>query len=121
LFAIKERCTFTAGCSEFTPAITISIDPPTDDLTALFKDASSKYELITGRPLETHRPLPDWIGTCDIPEDVLDKPREQARAIGESDQDDELMESLDPIVSVLFKFSAAFATESLVSHLIHSL
>ncbi|KAI0290957.1 hypothetical protein BC826DRAFT_1106132 [Russula brevipes] len=93
------------GYFGFTP--TIGIHPPTDNFTTHFTAASSEYQRITRRRLDAHEHT-DWLGT-EGPEDVLGELRNQAQAIGKSDGGDGLMESLDPIVRVLFNYSEALA------------
>jgi len=93
----------------------------TDNFTAIFQTASSEYERVTGKPLDTH-PFSTQLDGCDSPEAVLNVFRTQAQAFDKFCRGDEkLMTWLDPIVHILFTFSATEGTAAvLVSHPIYS-
>jgi len=89
----------------------------TDNFTAIFQAASSEYERVTGKPLDTH-PFSTQLDSCDSPEAVLNAFRTQAQAFDKFCKGDEkLMTWLDPMVHILFTFSATLGEGiGLVSH-----
>jgi len=95
--------------------------PSGDNFTAIFNAASTEYYSVTGKRLETH-PLAAQIDTCRNPEAVSNLLRTQAQAFSKFRQADEkLMAWLDPMVHILFTFSATLGEGiGLVGRLIHS-
>ena len=93
----------------------------TDSFTAIFNIASTEYQTLTGNHLDTH-PLATQLETCDSPEAISNVLRTQAQAFSKFRKGDEkLMTWLDPIVYILFTFSATLGEGiGLVSPLIHS-
>src|SRR5712671_1616558 len=80
--------------------------PSGDNFTAIFNAASTEYYSVTGKRLETH-PLAAQIDTCRNPEAVSNLLRTQAQAFSKFRKADEkLMAWLDPMVHILFTFSA---------------
>jgi hypothetical protein len=78
----------------------------TDNVIAIFQAASSKYESVTGKRLDAH-PFATEFDSCDSPEAVLNVFRIQAQTFDKFRKGDEkLLTWLDPIVHVLFTFSA---------------
>jgi len=78
----------------------------TDHVTAIFGVASTEYQTVTGKHLDAH-PFALQFNDCDDPEAVSDVFRTQALAFREVPQGEEkLMTWLDPIVHILFLFSA---------------
>jgi hypothetical protein len=94
----------------------------TDNFTAIFQAASSEYESVTGKRLDAH-PFATEFDNCDSPEAVLNVFRTQARTFDKFRKGDEkLLTWLDPIVHILFTFSATLGEGiGLVSHPIYSL
>ena len=92
----------------------------TDNFTAIFEVAASEYKRVTGNPLDTH-PFATQLDKCDNPQSISNVLRTQAQALGafrKGDDKLELMESLDPIVHILFTFSATLGEGiGIVSHL----
>jgi len=91
-----------------------------DNFTAIFQAALSEYETVTGKPLDTH-PFAKQLDNCDSPQAVSSLFRTQAQTFSKSRKsDDKLMEWLDPIVHILFTFSATLGEGiGLVRYLIH--
>ena len=91
--------------------------PSTDNFTAIFHLASTEYQRVTGKRLDTH-PSAAQLDTCDSPEAVSTILRAQAQAFSEFHKGSErLMALLDPIVHILFTFSATLGEGiGLVSH-----
>jgi hypothetical protein len=89
----------------------------TDNFTVIFQAASTEYERVTGKPLDTH-PFATQLDSCDSPEAVLNVFRTQAQTFDSFRKGDEkLLTWLDPIVHVLFTFSATLGEGiGLVSH-----
>ena len=78
----------------------------TDNFTAIFNAATIEYQTVTGNRLDTH-PFAAQLDTCDGPKAVSDLLRGQAQAFSKFRKSDEkLMAWLDPIVHILFTFSA---------------
>ena len=78
----------------------------TNNFTAIFNTASSEYQRVTGNHLDTH-PFAAQLDTCDSPAAVSDLLWTQAQAFTKFRKGDEkLMTWLDPIVHILFTFSA---------------
>ena len=108
----------------FSPSVTMSAtnqapgpSRSTDNFTAIFQAASSEYERVTGNPLDTH-PFSTQFDSCDSPEAVLNAFQTQAQAFDKFCKGDEkLMTWLDPMVHILFTFSATLGEGiGLVSH-----
>jgi hypothetical protein len=79
---------------------------PTSNFTAIFNASSIEYQKVTGQRLDTH-PFSTQLGTCDSAKDVSELLRTQAQAFDSFRKGDErLMACLDPIVHILFTFSA---------------
>jgi|SRR6266851_1142256 len=95
--------------------------PSTDNFTSIFNLAATEYQTVTGNRLDTH-PLANQLETCDSPEAISNVLRTQAQAFGKFRKvNEKLMTWLDPIVYILFTFSATLgAVIGLVSPLIHS-
>ena len=78
----------------------------TNNFTAIFNAATSEYERVTGNQLNKH-PFSFQLDSCDSPDAVSEVLRTQAQAFSEFRKGDErLMAWLDPIVHILFTFSA---------------
>jgi len=78
----------------------------TNNFAAIFNTASAEYQRVTGKHLDTH-PIAAQLETCDSPKAVSDLLRTQAQAFIKFRKGNEkLMTWLDPIVHVLFTFSA---------------
>jgi hypothetical protein len=90
-----------------------------DNFTAVFQAASSEYQTVTGKPVDKH-PLAEQLERCDSPQAVSDVFRTRAQSFSKSRKsNDKLMEWLDPIVHVLYSFSATLGEGiGLVRHLI---
>jgi hypothetical protein len=85
---------------------TASASTPTNNFTAIFNAASVEYQRVTGNHLVTH-PFAAQLDTCDSPTAVSDLLRTQTQALNKFRKGDEkLMAWLDPIVHILFTFSA---------------
>ena len=83
----------------------------TDNFTAIFGIAASEYQRVTGKPLDTH-PFATLLDKCDGPQSFSIVLRTQAQALSSSRKGDdklELMAWLDPIIHILFTFSATLA------------
>jgi len=91
-----------------------------DNFTAIFQAALSEYETVTGKSLDTH-PFAKQLDNCDSPQAILSVFRTRAQSFSKSRKsDDKLMEWLDPVVYILFTFSATLGEGiGLVGHLIH--
>src|ERR1700730_17878674 len=77
-----------------------------DNFTAIFQAALGEYEMVTGKPLCAH-PFAKQLDNCDSPQAVSSVLRTQAQAFSKSRKsDDKLMDCLDPIIHILFTFSA---------------
>jgi hypothetical protein len=94
--------------------------PSTDNFTAIFNVASTEYQTVTGNRLDTH-PLAAQLNACHSPESISNVLRTQAQTFGTFRKGDEkLMAWLDPIVHILFTFSATLGEGiGLVSSFIH--
>lgn len=92
---------------------------PTDNFIAIFNAASDEYLRVTGKRLDNH-PFAAQLDACPSPEAVSKVLRTQAQAFKRSRKGDEqLMTWLDPIVNILFVFSATLGDGiGLVSHLL---
>ncbi len=97
---------------------TASASTSTTNFTAIFNAASAEYQRVTGKHLVTH-PFAAQLDTCDSPKAVSDLLRTQAQAFNKFRKGDEkLMAWLDPIVHILFTFSATLGEGiGLVSYL----
>ena len=85
---------------------TASTSTTTNNFTAIFNAASVEYQRVTGNHLVTH-PFAAQLDTCDSPTAVSDLLRTQTQALNKFRKGDEqLMAWLDPIVHILFTFSA---------------
>jgi len=93
----------------------------TDNFAAIFQAAASEYESVTGNRLDAH-PFATEFDNCDSPEAILNVFRTQAQTFDKFRKGDEkLLTWLDPIVHVLFTFSATLGEGiGLVSHPIYS-
>jgi hypothetical protein len=89
----------------------------TDNFTVIFQAASTEYERVTGKRLDSH-PFATQLDSCDSPEAVLNALRTQVQAFDKSCKvDEKLMAWLDPMVHILFTFSATLGEGiGLVSH-----
>jgi len=77
-----------------------------DNFTAIFNVASTEYYNATGKRLDTH-PLASQLDICRSPDVVCNLLRTQAQAFSKFRKGDEkLMAWLDPIIHILFTFSA---------------
>ena len=95
----------------------------TENFTAIFEVAASEYERVTGKPLDTHPfAIQIQLDECDSPQSFSNVLRTQAQALSASrkgDKELELMAWLDPIVHILFTFSATLGEGiGIVSHII---
>jgi hypothetical protein len=95
--------------------------PSTDSFTAIFDVAVTEYQTMTGNRLNTH-PFAAQLDACHTPEAIADVFRIQAQAfIKFRKRDAKLMAYLDPIVQILFTFSATLGEGiGLVSPIIYS-
>jgi hypothetical protein len=83
-----------------------STSTSTDNFNAVFNAASAEYQFVTRKRLDTH-PLAARLDTCDSPKAVSDLLRTQAQVFSTFRKGDEkLMAWLDPMVHILFTFSA---------------
>ena len=91
-----------------------------DNFTAIFQAASSEYETVTRKSLDTH-PFAKQLDNCDSPQAFSGVFRTQAQSFSKScKSDDKLMKWLDPMVFILYTFSATLGEGiGLVSHLIY--
>ncbi|KAH9049974.1 hypothetical protein EDB84DRAFT_1433485 [Lactarius hengduanensis] len=79
----------------------------TSNFISIFEVAAKKYKKLTKQDLNTH-PFSVVFDSCDSPDAVLDVFRKQAEIFDEIRKDDEgLIQWLDPMVHILFTFSAA--------------
>ncbi len=79
----------------------------TSNFISIFEAASKEYKKLTGQDLNTH-PFSVEFDICDSPDAVLSIFRKQAEILGETRKGDEkLIKWLDPMVHILFTFSAA--------------
>jgi hypothetical protein len=92
----------------------------TDNFTAIFQAAASEYESVTGNCLDAH-PFATAFDSCDNPEAILNVFQTQAQTFDKFRKGDEkLLTWLDPMVHVLFSFSATLGEGiGLVSHPIY--
>ena len=97
---------------------TASASTSTNNFNAIFNAACTEYQSVTGNPLATH-PFAAKLNTCGSPKAVSDLLRTQAQALNKFRKADEkLMAWLDPIVHILFTFSATLGEGiGLVSYL----
>jgi len=102
------------------PASNQTAGPSTDNFTAIFNAASTEYRNATGKHLDTH-PFAAQLDVCRSPDAVCDLLRTQAQAFSKSrKRDEKLMAWLDPIIHILFTFSATLGEGiGLVSNLVH--
>ncbi|KAH9080600.1 hypothetical protein EDB83DRAFT_998212 [Lactarius deliciosus] len=78
----------------------------TSNFISIFEVAAKKYKKLTKQDLNTH-PFSVVFDSCDSPDTVLDVFRKQAEIFDEIRKDNEkLIQWLDPMVHVLFTFSA---------------
>jgi hypothetical protein len=93
--------------------------PSTDNFSAIFDAALDQYWRATGQRLDTHvfaTRTDNW----NSPQTISNALRVGAQAFNIFRRDERLMAWLDPIVDILFTFSATLGERSvLVSHLIH--
>ena len=81
----------------------------TSNFIAIFEAASKQYVKLTKQDLNAH-PFSVEFGSCDSPDAVLSVFRKQAEIFDEIREGDErLIKWLDPMVNILFSFSAALA------------
>ena len=80
--------------------------PESDRFKALFEHALEIYEKKTGVSL-THHPLAIKLQNCDPVEAITDILQDQARAFGDLQGSDKIMESIKTTVSILSKLSSA--------------
>jgi hypothetical protein len=103
---------------------TIGPSASTDSFIAIFDAASTEYQRITGKRLETH-PFATQLDACDSPKTFSDILQTQAQAFNKFHKSDhqKLMAWLDRIVHILFAFSAILGEGiGLVSsHSLHSI
>ena len=79
--------------------------PSTNNFTAIFNVASTEYQKLTGKSLDTH-PFAAQLDTCKNPEAVSSVLRTQAQAFSKFCEGDErLMAWLDPTICILLTFS----------------
>ncbi|KAI9465571.1 hypothetical protein BJY52DRAFT_1414105 [Lactarius psammicola] len=79
----------------------------TSNFVSIFEAASIEYKKLTGQDLNTH-PFSVQFDSCDSPDTVLGLIRKQAEIFDEIRKGDErLVKWLDPMVHILFTFSAA--------------
>jgi hypothetical protein len=79
--------------------------PSTDNFSAIFNVASTEYQRLTGKYLDTH-PFAAQLDTCKNPEAISNVLRTQARAFSKFREGDErLMAWLDPTICILLTFS----------------
>jgi hypothetical protein len=97
----------------------VGTSPSNDNFTAIFQAASSEYKMITGKSLDTH-PFAKQLDNCESPQAFSSVFRTQAQSFSKSRKsNDRLVELLDPIVNILFTFSATLGEGiGLVRHLI---
>ena len=82
-----------------------STSASTSNFIAIFNAASTEYEGVTGKRLDTH-PFAAQLDACHNPKAISDLLRTQAQAFGKFSKGDEtLMAWLDPTVHILFTFS----------------
>jgi hypothetical protein len=83
-----------------------STSTSTSNFIAIFNAASTEYERVTGKRLDTH-PFAAQLDACQNPKSISDLLRTQAQAFGIfSKGGEKLMAWLDPTVHILFTFSA---------------
>ena len=94
--------------------------PSTDNFSAIFNVASTEYQRLTGKSLDTH-PFAAQLDTCQNPEAILNVLRTQAQAFNKFHEGDErLMVWLGPTIHILLKISDTLGGGiSLVSDLVH--
>jgi hypothetical protein len=77
-----------------------------DNFAVIFQATENEYETVTGKPLRDH-PFATQFSSCDNPQAVLGVLQGQSETFGKLRRRDErLMALLDPIVHILFTFSA---------------
>ena len=82
----------------------------TSNFITIFEAASKEYKKLTKQDLNTHT-FSVVFDTCDSPDAVLNVFRKQAEIFDEIRKGDErLIKWLDPMVNILFTFSAAIGT-----------
>ncbi len=80
---------------------------PASNFISIFEAASKEYKKLTGQDLNTH-PFSVEFDSCDSPDNVLSIFHKQAQVFDEIHKGDErLIRWLDPMVHILFTFSAA--------------
>ncbi|KAH8998636.1 hypothetical protein EDB92DRAFT_1192106 [Lactarius akahatsu] len=90
------------------PEHNVQLRPPASNFISIFEVAAKKYKKLTKQDLNTH-PFSVVFDSCDSPDAVLNIFRKQAEIFDETRNDDErLIKWLDPMVHILFTFSAAF-------------
>jgi hypothetical protein len=85
------------------------------NFTSILEIAYDEYKRLTERDPRTH-PLPVELNRCNCPDDVLDVFRGQLQALTRFHKGDEkLLAWLNPIIHILFTFSATLGDIGLVS------
>jgi hypothetical protein len=88
------------------PSTSTSTSTSNDNFIAIFNVASTEYQRVTGNRLDNH-PFAAQLNACHTPNAVSDIFRSQTQAFAQfSKGDEKLMAWLDPIVHILFTFSA---------------
>ena len=83
----------------------VPIDP-TSNFAQIFRGACDEYKKLTGHDLNTH-PFATELESCNSPDLILDVLRRQAETfIKRHKNHEKLLSFLNPIVNVLFMFSA---------------
>ncbi|KAH9071138.1 hypothetical protein EDB83DRAFT_2313850 [Lactarius deliciosus] len=86
----------------------------TSTFKAIFDNALEEYKRKTGTNLTTH-PLANNLQTCDSPDAVLNVLQEHIQAYEESRNGDQrLTKLLDPMIHILYLFSATLGEGSLI-------
>jgi len=122
-----RRPIFFQSTTPFTPLVTPmsasdhTASLSTDNFTAIFNAASTEYYNATGKRLDTHL-FAVQLNVCHSPDAVCNLLRTQAHAFSKfRERDEKLMAWLNPIIHILFTFSATLAEGiGLVSRLVHS-
>ncbi|KAH9179167.1 hypothetical protein EDB89DRAFT_2239009 [Lactarius sanguifluus] len=87
-------------------AATSSTQASTSNFITIFEAASNEFKKLTGQDLDAH-PFSAEFSSCNSPDAVLSIFRNQAEIFDEIRKGDErLLKWLDPIVHILFMFSA---------------
>ena len=97
--------------SPFSPTIPMSTNNQvssisTSNFAPIFRAACDEYKTLTGQDLYTH-PFAQELDHCDSADSILNVLREQAQVSLKRRKDHEkLVASLNPVINVLFTFSA---------------